>query len=152
MLKGLDPILTPDLLWLLAAMGHGDDIAVVDANHPAERIAHATATGRIVRLPGLTMARAIRAILSVLPLDDFEPAPVRRMQVVGDASAIPEIQREVQAALDTAAGRPQPMASIERFAFYEAAKASFGIVQVGDTRPYGCFLLRKGVITASLDL
>ncbi|TCR67060.1 RbsD/FucU domain-containing protein [Bosea sp. BK604] len=151
MLKGLDPVLTPDLLWLLAAMGHGDDIAVVDANHPAERIAGATATGRIIRLPGLTMARAIRAILSVLPLDDFEPAPVRCMQVVGDPDATPDIQREVQLVLDAAAGRAQPMAGIERFGFYEAAKTSFGIVQVGDIRPYGCFLLRKGVITAPPD-
>lgn len=151
MLKSLDPVLTPDLLWLLAAMGHGDDIAVVDANHPAERIARATATGRVIRLPGLTLARAIRAILSVLPLDDFEPTPVRRMQVVGDPAAIPEIQREVQLVLDAAASRPLPMAGIERFAFYEAAKASFGIVQVGDTRPYGCVLLRKGVITAAPD-
>src|SRR5689334_15536009 len=149
MLKGIDPLLSADLLWLLAAMGHGDDLALVDASHPAERIARATVTGRLVRLPGLTMAQAARAILSVLPIDDFEPEPVRRMEVVGDKSAIPSVQAEVQAELDRAAGRGLLMGSLERFAFYTAAKASFAVVQVGDARPYGCFLLRKGVIAAN---
>lgn len=146
MLKGLDPVLSADLLWILAAMGHGDDLALVDANHPAETIARATTSGRLLRLPGLGMARAARAILSVLPIDDFEPDPVRRMQVVGDPTAIPGVQAEVQRELDSAAGRSLPLAGIERFAFYEAAKAAFAVVQVGDPRPYGCFLLRKGVI------
>ena len=146
MLKGLDPLLSPDLLWVLAAMGHGDDLALVDANHPAERIAQATVSGRIVRLPGLTMARAARAILSVLPIDDFVADPVRRMEVVGEAAAIPAVQGEVQAEIDRAAGRPLAMAGLERFAFYDAAEQAFAIVQVGDARPYGCFLIRKGVI------
>lgn len=146
MLRGLDPVLSADLLWILAAMGHGDDLSLVDANHPAQTIAGATTSGKLLRLPGLTMARAARAILSVLPLDDFEPAPVRRMQVVGDPAAIPQVQHDVQAEIDRAAGKPLPLVGIERFAFYAAAKASFAVVQVGDPRPYGCFLLRKGVI------
>ncbi len=150
MLKGLDPILSADLLWVLAAMGHGDDLALVDANHPAETIARATASGRLVRLPGLSMGRAARAILSVLPIDDFEPAPVRRVEVVGDAQAVPEVQAQVQRELDAALGRVSPMAGLERFAFYAAAKAAFAVVQVGDPRPYGCFLLRKGVIAGEL--
>lgn len=146
MLKNLDPVLSADLLWILAAMGHGDDLALVDANHPAETIAAATTSGRLVRLPGLTMERAARAILSVLPIDDFEPDPLRRMQVVGDPDAIPDVQAGVQREIDAALGAPTPLAGIERFAFYEAARASFAVVQVGDPRPYGCFLLRKGVI------
>jgi L-fucose mutarotase len=146
MLKGLDPVLSADLLWVLAAMGHGDDLALVDANHPAQTIAAATTSGRLIRLPGLSMARAARAILSVLPLDDFEPGPVRRMEVVGQPGEIPAVQAEVQAEIDRAAGRSTPCLGIERFAFYKAAKASFAVVQVGDPRPYGCFLLRKGVI------
>lgn len=146
MLKGLDPVLSADLLWLLAAMGHGDDLALVDANHPAETIARATTSGRLVRLPGLSMGRAARAILSVLPIDEFEPEPARRMLVVGDPDAVPQVQLEVQAQLDAALGRASPLAGIERFSFYEAAKSAFAVVQVGDPRPYGCFLLRKGVI------
>ena len=147
MLKGLDPLLSADLLWVLAAMGHGDDLALVDANHPAEKIARATTSGRLVRLPGVAMDRAAAAILSVLPIDDFEPAPVRRMQVVGAAAETPDIQCEVQIVLDRALGAAAPMAGLDRFAFYAAAQKSFAVVQCGDPRPYGCFLLRKGVIT-----
>jgi L-fucose mutarotase len=150
MLKTLDPVLSADLLWILAAMGHGDDLALVDANHPAETIAAATTSGRLVRLPGLTMERAARAILSVLPIDDFEPDPLRRMLVVGDAAALPAVQAAVQREIDAALGRPAPLAGIERFAFYEAARRAFAVVQVGDPRPYGCFLLRKGVIAGEL--
>jgi L-fucose mutarotase len=149
MLKGIDPLLSADLLWLLAAMGHGDDLAVVDANHPAERIARATTTGRLVRLPGVAMGRAMAAILSVFPVDDFEPASIRRMQVVGRPDEIPTVQAEVQAAIDRAAGQPVVVAGIERFAFYAAASSAFAVVQCGDARPYGCFLLRKGVITGA---
>ncbi len=148
MLKGLDPLLSADLLWVLAAMGHGDDLALVDANHPAETIASATTSGRLIRLPGLAMDRAARAILSVLPLDDFEPAPVRRMLVVGSPDEIPAVQAAVQAQIDRALGAPSPAVGIQRFAFYEAARMAFAVVQVGDPRPYGCFLLRKGVIAA----
>lgn len=146
MLRGLDPVLSADLLWVLASMGHGDDLALVDANHPAETIARATTSGRLVRLPGIAMDRAAKAILSVLPIDDFEPAPVRRMEVVGAPSEIPEIQREVQGVLDRALGTRAPMAPLERFAFYAAAQKAFAVVQCGDPRPYGCFLLRKGVV------
>jgi L-fucose mutarotase len=133
-------LLTPDLLWVLAAMGHGDDIAVVDALHPAERIARRTTHGRVVRLAGVCMEDAVRAILSVMPLDDFVPDPVRRMEVVDDRAAMPEVQRAVQALL------PAPMHALERFAFYAAEEQAFAVVQVGDARPYGCFLMRKGVV------
>ncbi|HVL71870.1 MAG TPA: RbsD/FucU domain-containing protein [Beijerinckiaceae bacterium] len=146
MLKGLDPLLSPDLLWVLAAMGHGDDLALVDANHPAETIARATTSGRLVRLPGIAIDRAAAAILSVLPLDDFEPDPVRRMEVVGDAAAVPAVQEATRLAMERAAGRPVALAALERFAFYAAAKRAFAVVQAGDPRPYGCFLIRKGVI------
>ena len=146
MLRNIDPLLTPDLLWILAAMGHGDDLALVDANHPAERIGRATTSGRLVQLPGLTMARVAAAILSVLPIDDFVADPVRRMEVVGDAAAIPDVQREVQREIDRACGNRVPLVGLERFAFYDAAAKAFAVIQVGDTRPYGCFLFRKGVI------
>jgi L-fucose mutarotase len=149
MLRNIDPLLTPDLLWILAAMGHGDDLALVDGNHPAERIARTTSSGRLVQLPGLTMGRVAAAILSVLPIDDFVDDPVRRMEVVGDAAAIPEVQLEVQQEIDRACSKHIAMVGLERFAFYEAAAKAFAVVQVGDLRPYGCFLLRKGVITPS---
>jgi L-fucose mutarotase len=146
MLKGIDPLLTADLLWVLDAMGHGDDLAVVDGNHPAERIARTTVSGKLIRVPALPMARAIRAILSVLPIDDFQPDAIRRMEVIGAPQERPAVQREVQEEIERALASSAPMTGIERFAFYEAAKAAFAVVQVGDPRPYGCFLLRKGII------
>jgi L-fucose mutarotase len=145
MLKGIDPLLTPELLWVLAAMGHGDDIALVDSNHPAERVAHATASGRLVRMPGIALPRIAEAILSVLPLDHGDDA-ARRMAATGHPDEWSDVQREVQAVLDRIRGHAWRMPGIERFAFYEAAKAGFAIVQAGDNRPYGCFLLRCGVL------
>ena len=143
MLKTIDPVLSADLLWVLAAMGHGDDLALVDANHPAERIARACISARLVRLPGLTMARVARAILSVLPIDEFVPDPVRRMEVVGDPDAWPDVQREVAAEFDAVGVAGPRFGSLERF-------ASCAVVQVGDPRPYGCFLIRKGVIAGAV--
>ncbi len=146
MLKTIDPVLSPDLLWILAAMGHGDDLALVDANHPAARIATTTTFARLVSLPGIAMDRAARAILSVLPIDQSEPDPIRRMLVVGDPDALPAVQAEMQAEIQRALPHAPPMGGIDRFGFYDKAKAAFAIVQVGDPRPFGCFLIRKGVI------
>ena len=145
MLKGVDPLLSPDLLWLLAAMGHGDDLAVVDLNHPAEAIARSTVTGRLIRLPGVAADRAVAAILTVLPLDTFTPDPVRGMQAVDDANAVPEAFRDIGRTI-AASGYGGPIVQLERFAFYAAAKAAFGIVQCGDPRFYGNILIRKGAI------
>ena len=79
MLKTIDPLLTPELLFVLAAMGHGDEIAIVDANFPADSVAGSTCYGRVVSLPGASMPEVVDAILSVLPLDDYVAAPVRTM-------------------------------------------------------------------------
>jgi L-fucose mutarotase len=153
MLKLIDPVLSADLLWVLAAMGHGDDLALVDANFPGETTARSTSSGRIIRLPGLTMARVAHAILSVLPIDDFVPDPIRRMQVVGDPDTWPDVQMQVQAEVAAALGDGGPrLQGIERFAFYEAAKTGFAVIQAGDPRPYGCFLFRKGVIAGDEEM
>ncbi len=88
MLRGIHPLLSPDLLHALASMGHGDRVAVVDANFPA--LSHAR---RLVALPGTTAPAVLEAILSVLPVDDFEPHPVSVMQVVGDPAMLPETVR-----------------------------------------------------------
>src|SRR6478609_10007366 len=104
MLKSIDPILTPDLLWLLASMGHGDDLVVVDANHPATRIAATTSSQRLIQLPGLRMETAMRAIMSVYPLDDFDPDPVRVMAPVDDPDRVPEVQHDVLSEIARAVG------------------------------------------------
>ena len=147
MLKNLDPLLGADLLYVLRAMGHGDEIVVCDSNFPADSVARATVSGEPVRLEGVTAARAVEAILSVMPLDTFVEAPACRMEVAGAPDEVPEVQREVQAAIDKAeGGEPKPMASIERFAFYDRARRAYAIVATGERRFYGCFVLAKGVI------
>ena len=89
----------------------------------------------------------MRAIMSVYPLDDFDPDPVRVMAPVDDPDRVPDVQRDVLSEIARAAGahvRPGQLSPPE---FYRAAAASFGVVQVGDSRGYGCFLVRKGVIS-----
>ncbi|MDF1862235.1 MAG: RbsD/FucU domain-containing protein [Verrucomicrobiales bacterium] len=148
MLKGIDPLLSADLLHLLASMGHGDDLAIVDGNHPAATVAAATSSQTLIRLPGVPMERIVRAVLSVFPVDSFVDDPIRAMAVVGDPDAVPEVQEKVQTVIDEILDESIPVEKLERFAFYAAAKSSFGVIQVGDARPYGCFLFRKGVVPA----
>jgi L-fucose mutarotase len=145
MLKNIDPLLTPELLQVLAAMGHGDELAVVDANFPADSVARRTAHGRVVPLSGVSMPEAVRAILTLLPLDDFVGTPVRRMAVDG-TDELPEVQREVQAVIDEAAGRPWPTGGMARFDFYEAARNSYAVVLTGEARFYANVLVKKGAI------
>lgn len=149
MLKNLDPLLNADLLQVLRAMGHGDDLVLADANFPADSIARATVTGKLIRLDGVDVPRAAEAILSVLPLDGFVDHPVRRMEVVGRPNYQPPVQEQMQQAIDRAEGKASPMESIERFAFYEEAKKAYAVVATSEQRGYGCFLLKKGVILAA---
>lgn len=146
MLKNVDPLLTPELLHVLAAMGHGDDLVVCDANFPAASVSQTTTHGSPVYLPGADAASAARAILSLLPLDDFVEAPVTRMEVSGAPDAIPPVQREVQAEVDRAVGRETPIGAIERFAFYDAARRAYAVVATGERRFWACFIFKKGVV------
>jgi L-fucose mutarotase len=138
MLRGISPLLIPDLLHALASMGHGDSIAIVDANFPAAATAR-----RLLHLPGVDAPMALAAVLSVLPLDDFEPDPACVMQVVGapDENATPV--RDFAEILAHHQVRPK---AIERHAFYRAAEAAFAVLRTGERRLYGNILLRKGII------
>ncbi len=146
MLKGIDPILNADVLHALKSMGHGDELILADMNFPSNSIARQTVYGRLLKLENVTAGRAAEAILSLMPLDGFVEHPALRMEIVGKPDEIPPVQQEVQAAIDHAEGRPLPMGSIERFAFYEAAKQAYVVVQTGERRFYGCFVLKKGVL------
>ena len=146
MLKSIDPLLNADVLHALRAMGHGDDLVICDTNFPADSVARQTGIGTLLRMDGVDAPRAARAILSVMPLDAFVDHPARRMEVVGKPHEIPAVQAEVQKEIDAAEGRSWPMGSIERMAFYEIAKKAYCVVQTGERRFYGCFILTKGVI------
>jgi L-fucose mutarotase len=148
MLKNLDPLLNADILHALRAMGHGDELVVCDANFPADSVAHETVTGKLLRMDGADAPRAVRAILSVLPLDTFVDSPAMRMEVVGEPNTIPTVQREAQAEVDAAEGRSVPFAGIERYAFYARARKAYCVIATGETRGYGCFVFAKGVLLA----
>jgi L-fucose mutarotase len=141
MLKGLDPLLPPDLLHALAAMGHGDELALVDRNYPAT-----STSQRLIRLDGADTAAAARAILSLLPLDTFVDEPLLRMEVVGSPDEVTPVQQELAGIASELDGREVAVGSLERFAFYERSRGAFATVITGEDAPYACFLLIKGVI------
>lgn len=146
MLKGIDYRLNADVLYVLRSMGHGDALVIADTNFPSDSVARSTVHGDLLRMENLTCAEAVGAILSVMPLDTFVEDFAARMEVVGEPATIPPVQAEVQAEIDRAEGRPRPMVGIERFAFYDRAREAYAVIQTGERRFYGCFILRKGVI------
>lgn len=135
-LKNIDPILSPDLLHALRAMGHGDEIAIVDANFPATALAR-----RLIRLDGVSATRALQAVLSVLPLDDFVARPALTMQVVGEPDRIPEAVAQMRLLV----GDDSLCGVLDRESFYLRARDCFAILQSGETRLYGNIILKKGV-------
>jgi L-fucose mutarotase len=151
MLKNLDPLLNAELLYVLKSMGHGDNLVVCDTNFPADSVARQTQYGKLLRIDA-DAPRTIRAILSVMPLDTFVDNAASHMEVVGKPKELLPVHIEVQAEIDRAEGKSWPLSSIERFAFYEAAKKSYCVVQAHERRFYGCFLLKKGVIGPDVKL
>jgi L-fucose mutarotase len=149
MLKGIDPLLSPDLLKVLAEMGHGDEVVVADANFTAASLARGKP---LVVLAGVDMLDACRAVLSVLPLDEAVDRPCAFMQVGGSAPGYRSaLQREV-VGMATAAGhaRDDQFEPTERFAFYERVRSAYAIVHTGERQAWGNFLFRKGVIADPL--
>jgi L-fucose mutarotase len=140
MLKNIDPVLGPELLAILRSMGHGDDVAIVDANFPATSSAR-----RLVRIDGASAPRVVRAVLSVLPLDTFVPSAAFRMSVVGSPDDVPLITREFENLL-AASGYHGKIEAVERFAFYDLAKSAYAVVATGERRFWGNLILKKGAI------
>jgi L-fucose mutarotase len=145
LLKNLDPLLNADVLHALRAMGHGDYLVLSDTNFPSDSVARKTVLGKLLRIDA-SCPRAARAILSVMPLDSFVEHATYRMEVVGNPKDIQPVQKEVQAEIDRAEGKPWPMGSIERMAFYEVAKKAYCVITTAETRFYGCFVFTMGVI------
>lgn len=143
MLIGINPLLNPKVLFALSAMGHGDTVALVDSNFPAFSTAKNTVYNKPLRME-CSLPEAFAAVLSVLPIDEFVDSPINSMQVVGDSSTTPEVIVEAATKLNQQAFE---INSLERFAFYEAAKQAFVIIQTNETRVYGNLLLSKGVIS-----
>jgi L-fucose mutarotase len=146
MLKGIDQRLSAEIVHALMLMGHGDDLVICDVNHPAASIAAKTTYGHLIDLAGCDIPTAVAAILTLMPLDTFVEAPVSRMQVVGNPKGQVPIFARMQDVINRAEGKDVPILALERFAFYAAAERAFCIIRTSDSGPYGCFILKKGVV------
>jgi L-fucose mutarotase len=140
MLKGISPLISPELLAVLCRMGHGDEIVLADAHFPGE-----TMNARVLRADGLKIADLLDAILPLFELDAYVDDPVAMMDAVPGDTLDPAVGAAYRAAIDRYAPQTPPIARIERFAFYERAKLAFGVVMTGETAKYGNIILKKGV-------
>jgi len=140
MLKNIPSILGPELLSTLRAMGHGDEIVIADANFPASFLGP-----RLIRIDGISATDVLDAVLTVMPLDEFVDKAAFGMAVVGDPTA----REPIYGLFEDIIRRHEPamgFSTLERFAFYDRARAAAAIVQTGETRLYGNIILKKGII------
>lgn len=141
MLKGISPLLSPDLLAVLARMGHGDEIVFADAHYPAE-----SCNARVLRADGLKIADLLAAVLPLFPLDQYVAAPLTMMAAVEGDTLDPAVEAAYRTALAETHTGDLPIERLERFAFYTRSQQAFAIVQTGDTAQYGNIILKKGVV------
>lgn len=140
MLKGISPLLSPDLLAVLCRMGHGDEIVLADAHFPGE-----TMNARVLRADGLRIPDLLDAILPLFALDVYVEDPVVMMAPVRGDELDPTVEQAYQEALDRHAPGTPAITREERFAFYDRAKEAFAVVMTGETAKYGNIILKKGV-------
>lgn len=145
MLKRIPDLLDAEFLWVLRSMGHGNELVICDRNFPATSVALHTVSKRLVRVT-CTTTELGRALFKLLPVDTFIETPIRHMQVVGEPERRLDVHEEFKAAADAGEARDVPMGSMERYAFYEAARRAYAVVQTTEARPYGCFIVTKGVV------
>ena len=144
MLKGINTLLNADVLHVLRAMGHGDDLIIADTNFPSDSVGRQTVYGKLLRIDA-SAADVVQAVLSVMPIDTFVDDAAARMEVVDEPKTILPVMTEVQDKVSAVDG-PSPMLPIERFSFYDRSKKAYAVIQTGERRFYGCFAFRKGVI------
>lgn len=140
MLKGIDPILSPELLATLRSMGHGDEIAIVDGNYPG--VEHAR---RLIRLDGVPLVAVLNAVLSVLPIDDFVEDAIFRSTFRQERDTLEPVHQEILACC----ARHEPARTVVPLVgadFYNRVRAAHTLVQTGEPRLYANVILRKGVI------
>ncbi len=140
MLRGISPFLSPDLLAVLARMGHGDEIVLADAHFPGE-----TFNGRVLRADGLRIPVLLDAILPLFVLDQYVAEPLFMMAAVPGDSLDPEVEKAYRVSIDRHVQPAPAIKRVERFAFYEQAKQAFAVLMTGELAKYGNIILKKGV-------
>ena len=138
MLKGISPVISPDLLKTLAEMGHGDEILFSDAHFPAQRYERLGI--KVIRADGLAADVLLKAIVPLFELDSYATPVIMSSAVPGDA-----LDPAVEAAYRKALGYDGKIEFIDRFAFYDRAAKTYAIVITGETRKYGNIIVKKGV-------
>ena len=141
MLKGIPPILSPELLKILQEMGHGDEIVIADGNFPAASVAQ-----RLVRCDGHGVPPLLEAVVKLFPLDTFVERPVALMAVVPGDSTKPTIWEEYRSILQACGEKFNDFEMVERFAFYERAKKAYAVVATSEKALYANIILKKGVL------
>jgi L-fucose mutarotase len=142
MLKGIDPCVSPDLLKLLAEMGHGDELVLADAHFPGHSM-----NARVLRADGLPIAMLLNGILPLFELDSYAP-PLAMMAAVAGDVLDPTVEARYLKAIQQHAPHAKPPERVERFAFYERARQAFAVIMTGETAKYGNIILKKGVTPA----
>lgn len=144
MLKGISPIISPELLKALAEMGHGDELVIADGNFPCHSVGK---NAIVIRADGHGVPEILDAILKLIPLDTYTATPVGLMQVVeGDTCGAPDIWEDYKDILTKHEPEHHDIEYIERFAFYERAKGAYLIIATGEKAIYANILLKKGVV------
>ncbi|BET66658.1 L-fucose mutarotase [Opitutales bacterium ASA1] len=140
MLKGISPLLSPELLATLHRMGHGDEIVLADSHFPGHSV-----NGTVLRADGLRIAALLDAILPLFELDAYVPEPLVMMAAVEGDRLDPRVEKSYVSAIRRHAPAAPAIARVDRFAFYERARGAFAVVMTGETAKYGNILLKKGV-------
>ena len=143
MLKGISPLLSPELLKVLCEMGHGDELVIADGNFPAESIGK---NAIVIRADGHGVPEMLDAILQLIPLDQYVDQPAALMKVVPGDPVVPVIWDEYRALLKKHGEDPDKVEMMERFAFYDRAKNAYAVIATGETAIYANIILQKGVI------
>ena len=144
MLKGISPVISPDLLKALAEMGHGDELVIADGNFPCHSVGK---NAIVIRADGHGVPEILEAVLNLIPLDTYTQKPVALMEVVkGDTCGTPEIWKTYEDILNKYEPTHHDIDYTERFAFYERAKRAFLIIATGEKAIYANILLKKGVV------
>lgn len=141
MLIGIAPCISPELLGILARMGHGDEIVLADAFFPGD-----SCNPRVVRADGIRIPELLDGILALINLDAYVPAPVAMMAPVPGDALDPGVEAAYRKAIDRHWPGTPGIERVERFAFYERARKAFAVVMTGETVKYGNVILKKGVV------
>lgn len=140
MLKGISSLISPQLLEVMASMGHGDELVLADAHFPGESLGK-----RVIRADGLRIADLLEAIMPLMELDSYVPHPLIMMEPVSGDHTDPQVEANYRKSIMVTNPGLPPIKKIDRYAFYERAKSAFAILMTGETAKYGNIILIKGV-------